>query len=285
MLRLGGVRSAALRRRAALATGQLARHHLDTGRKAGSVAARALWRFPPPGELAYTDADGYARRADLHDYMEALVFVGRHRLPAQVAAALRPGDWAVDVGANVGSVAGQMCAAVGPAGAVWAFEPIPRNVERLEELARTNGLAQLRVFPSALSSAAGTAEIGLPAPGSSGTASFTASWIREGRLEVRTERLDDLTAGAADTPALRLMKLDVEGFERQVLEGAEATIRRFRPDIYCEFNDIILRDAASSSRQLLGAFADLGYRVAPAWAAASTRLDGRNLDLLMIPCR
>lgn len=271
------------RRLGADAIGTVGRRYTYPGHRAFSVAARVVRRFPPPEEVTYRDADGYLRRADLRDHMESLAFVGRHRLPADVALLLRPGDWAIDVGANVGSVAGQLCKGVGPEGRVWAFEPIPRNVARLEAFRDDNRLTQLEVFDCALSATRGTAAIGLPAEGFSGHASFTASWIDKGRLDVRTERLDDLTADVDGTRPMRLIKLDVEGFEREVLAGAEATIRRFRPSIYCEFNDIVLRDAGSSSVALLGTFADLGYRVAPAWRRKSARLAGRNLDLLMTP--
>ncbi len=275
--------SGSTRRKAAVATGLLGRHYSYPGQRAFSLAARGLRRYPPPGELVYADADGYTRVADLRDHMESLVFVGRHRLPKPVMVEVRPGDWAIDIGANVGSVAGQLCRAVGPGGLVWAFEPIPRNLDRLRNLMQVNDLHQLHIFTSALASSAGTATIRLAGEGSSGHASFTASWIDDGHLEVTTERLDDLTADVDDDRPLRLVKLDVEGFEEEVLRGAEQTLRRFRPFVHCEFNDIILRDAGSSSRQLLAAFAELGYRVAPRWRRRGERLDGRNVDLLMAP--
>ena len=271
------------RRAAAVTVGTVGRHYAGPGQRAFSLAARVLRRYPPQDELVYRDVDGYVRTADLRDHMESLVFVGRHRLPKPVVGAVRPGDWAIDVGANVGSVTGQLCRAVGDAGLVWAFEPVPRNVDRLRRLADTNRLTQLEVFPCALSSQGGTATIRLAGEGSSGHASFTASWIRSGSLEVATGRLDDLTDGIDDHRPLRLVKVDVEGFERQVLEGAEVTLRRFRPLVYCEFNDIILGDAGSSSAELLQAFADLGYSVSPAWRAKSARLAGRNVDLLLTP--
>jgi FkbM family methyltransferase len=261
----------------------LGRHYTLPGHRAFSLAARTLRRFPPPEELVYRDVDGYTRAADLRDHMESLVFVGRHRLPRAVVAELRPGDWAIDIGANVGSVAGQLCRTVGPGGLVWAVEPLPRNVDRLRLLAEANGLRQLEVLPCALGSEQGTATIRLGGDGSSGYSSFTASWISDGALDVRTERLDDLAAEVGSDRRLRLVKLDVEGFERRVLEGAEVTLRRRRPLVYCEFNDIILTDAGSSSAELLGAFADLGYTVAPAWRRTSGRLAGRNVDLLMTP--
>lgn len=277
------MRSASLRRAAASAGGLLGRHYTLPGQRAFSLAARGLRRFPPPGDMAYADRDGYVRAADLSDHMESLVFVGRHRLPKAVVASLHPGDWALDIGANVGSVAGQMCRAVGLTGRVWAFEPIPRNVDRLRRLAAANSLTHLEIFECALSSESGTAVIRLGPEGTSGHASFTASWIDKGELEVRTVRLDDLTASMPGSERLRLVKLDVEGFEQEVLEGARETIRRFRPLIYCEFNDIILRDAGASSEALLRFFAGLGYCVAPVWRRSSARLDGRNVDLLMTP--
>jgi FkbM family methyltransferase len=278
-----GVTSGVLRRQAALATGAVGRRYHYSGQRVFSLAARALRRFSPPGEIDYLDADGYRRVADLRDHMESLVFVGRHRLPGPVIAAVRPGDWVVDVGASVGSVAGQLCRAVGAQGAVWAFEPIPRNVARLRRLAEVNGLGQLHVFDCALSSANGTATIGLAGPGGSGYASFTASWISAGRLDVRVERLDDLVASVDEPRPLRLVKLDVEGYERHVLEGAAGTLRVHRPLVYCEFNDVILRDAGSSSVELLATFDDLGYGVAPAWRRTAEDLTGRNVDLLLTP--
>lgn len=267
----------------ALGVGALGRHYTLPGHRAFSLAARGLRRLSPPAEVVYRDADGHIRTADLRDHMESLVFVGRHRLPKAVVDAVQPGDWAVDIGANVGSVAGQLCRTVGPDGLVWAVEPLPRNLERLRALVETNGLAQLEVIACALGARQGTAAIRLGGEGSSGYSSFTASWISHGSLDVRTERLDDLTAGAGHGRPLRLVKLDVEGFEREVLAGAEATLRRWRPLVYCEFNDIILTDAGSSSAELLGTFRELGYSVAPAWRRAGERLAGRNVDLLMVP--
>jgi FkbM family methyltransferase len=166
---------------------------------------------------------------------------------------------------------------------VWAFEPSPRNVDRLRHLVDVNDLRQLEVFDVALSSSAGMATIALPGPGGSGYASFTASWIDAGRLDVRTARLDDLTAPVDDRRPLRLVKLDVEGFEGHVLEGARATLRRRRPMVFCEFNDVILTDAGSSSEGLLATFAALGYVPAPGWRRTAARLAGRNVDLLMVP--
>jgi FkbM family methyltransferase len=172
-----------------------------------------------------------------------------------------------------------MCRLVGSLGNVWAIEPIPRNLRRLEELAQLNNLGQLRVIDGALSNVTGTAEIRLPVDLQSGFASFTKSYDTGGTLTAKTWRLDDLVAGQAGR--ISFLKIDVEGFEPQVLEGAAETLRSMRPAVLCEFNDVLLRDAGTSSPELLRKFAELGYRPSEESAALVATLEGGLADLLL----
>jgi len=96
-----------------------------------------------------------------------------------------------------------------------------------------------------------------------------------------TWRLDDLVAG--ETGRISFIKLDVEGFEPQVLLGATQTLASMRPYVMCEFNDILLRDAGSNSDQLLKVFSKLGYEPGPEFQASASNLDGRVVDLLLHP--
>jgi len=75
----------------------------------------------------------------------------------------------------------------------------------------------------------------------------------------------------------------VEGFEPQVLEGAAETLGAMRPAVMCEFNDIVLKDAGSSSAELLAIFERLGYRPSVECQAASTDMAGKVVDLLLRP--
>lgn len=269
---------------AASALGWMSRHYRYSGGPA-SVVGRACgrgvrWIAPRvDADRPYTDINGYARRGTLQDHLELQGWLGVGRLPAYVSGRIKLGDWAIDAGANVGLITGQLCRLVGTSGRVWAIEPIPRNTRRLRELADLNGLKQLKVFEGALSNVAGEAQIHLPVGGHSGFASFTKSWDTSGTLVTPTWRLDDLIAG--ETGRVSFLKIDVEGFEPQVLEGAAGMIKDMRPAILCEFNDILLKDAGTSSRQLLAMFADLGYRPSPECLAASEDPDGQVIDLLL----
>jgi len=216
--------------------------------------------------------------------MEAYGFTGVRLLPPTVPRHVHPGDWVIDVGANVGLVTGQLCRMVGPSGRVWAFEPVPRNVSRLVELKQWNALDQLTVFAGALSSASGTATLHVPARrgvgdgDASAYASLSLPFPTSRVLDVRTWSLDDLVFDSGPARDLALLKIDVEGHERQVLDGAARTMRELRPVVLCEFNDLLLRELGYSSAQLLESFKTYGY--AP--AGSTPRLARRNVDLLLM---
>jgi FkbM family methyltransferase len=153
----------------------------------------------------------------------------------------------VDAGANIDIITGQLAAKVGSEGQVHAFEPLPRNIAKLERLREENGLSQVTVHPFALGAENGTAELRLPGVGGGAYASFTASWIDEGRLEVEVRTVDGVLDGAAPS----LMKIDVEGFEHQVLQGASKTLAEHRPLLFLEINHVILEDSGSSGAEFL----------------------------------
>jgi FkbM family methyltransferase len=211
--------------------------------------------------------------------MEAQGFVGVYELPTEVAREVGRGDWVIDVGASVGSLTAHFCRLVGPMGHVWAIEPVPYNIERLEQLRDLNDLHYLTIIRGALSNSAGLVPLRLPQRGETGFASFTKSWGAGDVLDVQTWSLDELVDGVEGQ--LAFVKIDVEGHEPQVLEGADRTLREMKPLVLCEFNDILLRDAGSSSEQLLELFRQRGY--SPSRLPPS--LSGQVVDILLHPPR
>lgn len=235
------------------------------------------------GVYRYRDPWGHLVEADLTDFLELAGFLGAHSpvLLRNLERIVGPGDWAIDVGANVGLVSSRLCDLVGPTGAVWAVEPLPRNVDRLDRLQKRNRLRQLTVLPLALSSQTGRARLRLPIRGGGAFGSFVATWEAAGEIEVQTARLDDLVAQRPHPARLRLLKIDAEGFEPQVLQGSIETLSVLRPLVLCEFNDVLLRQAGTSSSELLETFASMGYGPTAPLERRSSSLDGRNVDLLL----
>jgi FkbM family methyltransferase len=140
---------------------------------------------------------------------------------------IEPGALAVDVGANVGYVTSLMAVRAGPHGRVIAFEPQPAVFEMLKRNVSgwwdDAGLAAVEARRLALSDRAGTGQ--LRSPGSSESHMGLSSLARtEGggaeTFEVELATLDELFKGQE----LQLLKLDVEGHEHAVLEGAEGLL-------------------------------------------------------------
>ncbi|HEY7003498.1 MAG TPA: FkbM family methyltransferase [Gaiellaceae bacterium] len=144
-------------------------------------------------------------------------------------ALLRPGDFVVDVGANLGWFTLLMAAAVEPGGEVWAVEPMPPILPALRRNLALNESLDVRPFEVALGAGTGVAEIhvfsGLP-HGHASTSTLDRSDYTAHEVELTT--LDLLLDGRV--PAF--VKLDVEGSELAVLRGSAATCAAECPPIW-----------------------------------------------------
>jgi FkbM family methyltransferase len=149
-----------------------------------------------------------------------------------VRALLEPGQRVIDVGANHGVYALTAARLVGPAGRVWAFEPEPETAARLRASANENGLAWLEVHEVALSSRDGEAT--LHAHESSELSSLDAGAVEGGRAsKVKVKALAGL-ARDLGIERVDFVKLDAEGEEERIVEGATSLLARTEPLVMFE---------------------------------------------------
>jgi FkbM family methyltransferase len=154
--------------------------------------------------------------------------------------ATRPGTVAVDIGAHVGIFTIPLARAVGTDGAVWAFEPLPENVDRLHANVAENRLANVTVFDSAASDTDGVLSFHFAGDSAYGSTGEVFSGWGTGRSEtVPTVRLETEWK-ARGMPVVSVIKIDVEGAELAVLRGSQEVIRRCRP--------VLLIEAANSDQ-------------------------------------
>jgi len=149
---------------------------------------------------------------------------------AHLAAASRH---VVDVGANTG-VFSLLAATVNPRCTVHAFEPFPAAADLLEANLRANRLDNVRLIRSAVSNRTGTQALHYnEALRLTQGASLVARQDRIHQITIPVVQLDEyLQAGGVET--LDLLKIDVEGTEPEVLQGAAQAIARDTPDIVIE---------------------------------------------------
>jgi FkbM family methyltransferase len=173
---------------------------------------------------------------------------------------LSKGDTFLDIGANHGTYSLRAAKLVGPKGKVLAFEPQPRLAMIIKRTFTENGFSQARVYPLAVSSRAGLTKLYIPSTGS-GMAGLFEGYSAVGdfdAIEVNTVRLDDFLE-TEDLPGKLFIKLDVEGSELTVLDGAKRLIQRHHPLILLEINPTSLVASGSSAGELLHRLRTLGY--------------------------
>ena len=139
-----------------------------------------------------------------------------------------PGDWVVDVGANVGHYTAKLSKLVGPSGRVLAFEPVPRTFELLAANARHFPHANVTLMNVALSEASQLSSIEVPTvEGGTYLAHLTT---KETGLSILCLPLD-----AVPLPQrVKLVKIDAEGHELSVLRGMKNMLERDRPTLIVE---------------------------------------------------
>ena len=151
------------------------------------------------------------------------------------ALAMMPKDGVMfDVGANVGLTA---VMAASHAAMVYAFEPSPITFKHLTETVLANGLSErIRLINRGLSDHDGDLTFFQdPTSGSASHIITSSTLARASDIRVPVQTLDSFAQQQGIT-RLDLIKIDVEGFEIDVLRGAKETIERLRPSALIEFN-------------------------------------------------
>lgn len=148
-----------------------------------------------------------------------------------------PGSHVLDIGANIGEWSLPMARQVGPAGRLHAFEPIPFMNDALNRTLRVNGQFHASAYQVALSNADGNAtfHVNFRAGAISDTGSSSLERPGEGEaIEVKTATLDGFLAANGINGPISFAKIDVEGHEYAVIEGAKETLARHRPVLVME---------------------------------------------------
>jgi len=143
-------------------------------------------------------------------------------------------DVVLDVGANTGQFATELREDIGFRGDIVSFEPLTSAFRVLEQ--RSGSDPKWRAVQCALGDEDGTAEIQVAGN------SYSSSLLKmlpahieaapesayQGREQIMTRRLDTILESCCDINSNIYLKIDVQGFERRVIKGAEASLPRIK---------------------------------------------------------
>jgi len=245
---------------------------LGVQRIARRVYEKVAARRYPPGSLVTARQNGrvwrlrreVAERGELQEF-ETIEWLRE---------VIRPGMTVIDVGANVGQMTMEMAELVGASGRVIAIEPSTGNLECLREHVAGNGLAsRVTVVPAACAQQDG-GEVTFFVASTDGAAGAVGSGhniigshailSQNSSLQVREERvprvsLDGLCARLGIAPTV--VKIDVEGAELMVMEGARVILSHARPAVRVGFHPFAFSDPQAASTELCELADTLGYRL------------------------
>lgn len=178
-------------------------------------------------------------------------FIPQEPEMAIISRLLSRGSCAIDVGANVGHYTCHMSKCVGPEGRVLAFEPLLDAFAQLTANVQAAALNNVTLINAAASSALAQVKMEVPKFDTGMENWYRAHIASTGRYSVLCFPLDAIPT----VVPVSLIKIDAEGHDLQVLEGAENLIRTSRPTLIVE---------APHDGEIAGWLAARGYKITKA---------------------
>src|SRR5438128_2629287 len=169
---------------------------------------------------------------------------------------LSPGDHVIDVGSNIGYYALLAAEKVGSAGRIAGFEPAPGVFEILQQNVKSSGRKNIEVFPCAIGAKSGTLEFFESEIPNWGSLFQNNSLMQTRTTTVPAKTVDEIVRDASDFHPIAL-RMDVEGAELMVLEGAREVVREYKPCLFIEFHNFAL--GWDTVRAAIAALGGLGY--------------------------
>jgi len=191
------------------------------------------------------------------------------------------GDVLIDVGANEGYISVPLALKVGLEGHVFSIEPHPANVAVLQENIHMNCLRNVTVLPKAASDLHGILEFS----GDRAWGTLIGCHIKDKITKVNVDFLDNMIPGSFKS-LIKLIKIDVEGHEIQVIRGAKNLILSARPIIAFEVNLSLLAYVNISINEIFYFFEINNYglfKEKEGMLKAFEWFDERICNLLAIP--
>ena len=184
---------------------------------------------------------GLGRRAPETEYV--------YHLPQLV----RAGDTCIDIGANLGYYARTISRLAGPAGRVYAVEPVAPIRKVLSRNLRRCGNTE--ILPFALGAAAGPVRMGNDSARENGYFGTGRNFVNEGGGRSDVELTAEMRRGSelfARLPRLDFIKCDIEGYEAVVMEEMRPLLERFRPTV-------LIETGGENRPRIVRLFTRLGY--------------------------
>lgn len=164
----------------------------------------------------------------------------------------------LDIGANIGEISLRF-AQIYPQAVIHSFEPFPDTFNSLKRNVSLNSFSNIELHPLGLGAEPGKVFFEERTIGNPGMNRVTSDPEKSSR-EVLITTLDSFAENLGDHP-VSLIKIDVEGYELEVLKGAGRLIQQHHPVFFIELDDDNLKDQNGSALELIQFLHAFGYKI------------------------
>jgi len=204
---------------------------------------------------------GINYKLNIFDYVDWWIYFGlidesRERLYGLAG----DGNTIIDVGANMGETIMNFSNIVGTKGEVYGFEPDRINHERCNDNLKLNNFKNIILNNVGLGDVPGQFKIKVDTPSNRGGNRISNSTDDTNTEIINVITLDDYVNNNK-IHRINLIKIDVEGFELNVLKGAVKTLNQFKPILFIELDDTNLNQQNHSAKELVSFLMTLGYKI------------------------
>jgi FkbM family methyltransferase len=169
---------------------------------------------------------------------------------------LAPGDHVIDVGSNIGYYVLLAAQKVGSRGRIVGFEPAPGVFDILRQNVAHLGRNNVDVFPCAIGAESGTVELFESEIPNWGSLFQNSSLMQTHATSVRAVTVDEVVRARVGLHP-KALRMDVEGAELLVLQGAREVLRQYKPCLFIEFHNFAL--GWNKVRNTITDLRNLGY--------------------------
>ncbi len=218
----------------------------------------------PPGSVRNAVVDGINLKLDVSDTVGHSNYFSvdepAHKLLFKF---VQPGMTAIDIGANIGATTLNLAKKVGSHGKVFSFEPSPYNFSQASINISLNNFSNIVLINQGLGNKKTTANLYNVNTNNRGMQRLLKDSAENNlydKTEVEIDTLDtSMQKYNVTNPSI--IKIDVEGYELNVLKGGIETIKKYKPALFIELDDNNLKEQGSNAGDLIQFLLALEYKI------------------------
>lgn len=217
-----------------------------------------------PDSIRYAVRNDIKLKLDISDYLEHAIYFGfKDKAQDELFSLCKPGDIIMDIGTNIGYVLLNFARIVGNSGFVFGFEPNPLTYNKCMENISLNDFSNIKVSNIGLGRETREEILIVPYSRNRGEAYIVSTDPPDAGIKVAITTLDRFVK-ENQIAKIDLIKIDVEGYEFNVLNGAKETLKKYKPKLFIEVDDNLLKRQSILAKELIEFISSFGYSIVKA---------------------